>query len=322
MTARAIRAAPLALLLLAGVAVADEVEAVERVARVGHVWLKEISGIACSRTHPGVYWVHNDSGDRARLFAIDAEGRVVIPGFLQDRFHGEKAVEGRRPWPGIGIPNASNVDWEDVALADGQIFVADVGNNANARRDLGIYVVNEPNPRLTQSARALRFLPVRYPEQERFPPDGPWVYDSEALFVSEGKLYLLTRHRRQGEPLGFTGGTRLYRLDTEYTDRENALTYVDARAGVGAVGGADLSPDGHHLAVLTYRALWVFERPLDGDRWLSGRARRLELALEQTKQAEAVCWDDDATLRVANEQGEIFRVPLAALVEVPPAGGS
>jgi hypothetical protein len=60
-------------------------------------------------------------------------------------------------------------------------------------------------------------------------------------------------------------------------------------------------------------ALWVFEKPAQGDKWLSGKPRKALLPRARTKQAEAVCWDDDETLRIANEQRDLFRVKLAAL---------
>ena len=65
--------------------------------------------------------------------------------------------------------------------------------------------------------------------------------------------------------------------------------------------------------MLTVLALWVFEKPESGDQWLSGKARKVMLPRARTKQAEAVCWDDDETLRVANEQRDLFRVKVAAL---------
>lgn len=290
--------------------------AVQRIGTVAHEPLTEISGIVKSATYPDVWWVHNDSGHAARLFAVDAEGQVIVPEGLQRRFRGEKARRGREPWPGLSIEDASNADWEDIALADGRLYIGDIGNNANARRDLGIYVVNEPNPRAVPSARALRFLPVRYPEQRAFPGE-VWHFDSEALFVSDGRPYLITRFRQPGRPDAFESGARLYRLDTEHTDRENILVQVDAHDELRLASAADLSPDGRLLAVLTYTALWVFEKPESGDRWLSGRARRLRLSLRQTKQAESVCWDDAETLRVVNEQREIFRIALSSLERVP-----
>ena len=142
---------------------------IERIGVVAHEPITEMSGIVKSRTYDGVYWVHNDSGDEARLFAIDAEGRVIFPSFLTASYYAESAEPGREPWPGLSIAQASNVDWEDVAVEDGQLYIGDIGNNGNARRDLGVYVLNEPNPRAIAMTRALRFLPLRYPEQSQFP---------------------------------------------------------------------------------------------------------------------------------------------------------
>ena len=44
---------------------------------VTHPPLEEMSGIVPSRRYPGIFWVHNDSGDEARLFAIRADGSVT-----------------------------------------------------------------------------------------------------------------------------------------------------------------------------------------------------------------------------------------------------
>lgn len=293
----------------------DSNASIERLGAVAHEPLGEISGIVKSRTYDDVYWVHNDSGDAARLFALDSAGRVIMPDWLASRFYGETAIVGKDVWPGLSIEQASNADWEDIALADGRLYIGDIGNNSNARRDLGIYVVNEPNPRAVQSAKVLRFLPLRYPEQRAFPGD-VWHFDSEALFVSDGRPYLISRFRKPGRVDAFESGARLYRLDTAHTERENVLVFVDAHPGIRLASAADLSPDGRLLAVLTYTAVWVFEKPASGDRWFSGRARRLELSLQHTKQAESICWDDPETLRIVNEQREIFRVKLASLVPV------
>ncbi|MCE2424420.1 MAG: hypothetical protein J4F45_04845, partial [Pseudomonadales bacterium] len=59
-------------LLVSGVAAgipAGAGEPVEIVARVEHEALGEVSGIVKS-DRGDFYWVHNDSGDEARLFAI------------------------------------------------------------------------------------------------------------------------------------------------------------------------------------------------------------------------------------------------------------
>ena len=280
-------------------------DAVQVIGRVEHEALDEVSGIVKS-TLGDFYWVHNDSGDEARLFALDAESNVLWPPFIRI---------AEADWPGHGIDNAWNFDWEDIALADGVLYIADVGNNGNARRDLGVYVVNEPNPLAIPKMRTLKFLPIRYPDQKSYPAN-LWHFDCEAVFVADGKLYFITKHRRPGEIGGFEAGAKLYRLDTSFTDRENVLTLVSTHEDVFLATGADLSPDGSRLAVSTYDALWIFDEPADGDDWLSGTTWRLDLDRAVVKQLEAVTWDDAATLRLVNENRDVMSADLAAFTSV------
>lgn len=271
--------------------------------------VSELSGMVRSHRYEGVYWVHNDSGDSARVFALDDNGRVIFPAYLSQSFHGETIESGKQEWPGLGIELAANIDWEDIALDDGKLYIAEMGNNGNARRDLGIYVVAEPNPREIFRTRPLKFVPVAYPDQQQFPAR-QWHYDSEALFVDDGVAYVLTKHRRPGKHNEFESGTVLYRLPTMKTNEVNLLERVEARADVAVVTAADLSPDGRYLAVLCYRQLWVFERPREGDRWLSAPAQRLDLSPRQTGQIEAVTWRDAGTILMGNEGREWFTVRL------------
>ena len=267
----------------------------EVLGQLSHDALSEVSGIVKS-PRGDFYWVHNDSGDGPRLFAIDPEGTPLRPAFLGI------AVED---WEGHVIDGATHFDWEDIAQSEGVLYIADVGNNGNARRDLGVYVVNEPDPLAIPRMRALRYLPVRYPDQSAHPGD-VWHFDCEAVFVADGKLHFLTKHRqsrriREGAP-----GTKLYRLDTQYTDRENVLTLIGRRDDVAQVTGADLSPDGARLAVATYTTLWIFDRPAQGGDWLSGEAWKLEMDSAIAKQLEAIAWQDASTLRLVNEQRDVL----------------
>ena len=148
-------------------------EAVEQIAELKHGPLKEVSGITRS-SYAGVFWVHNDSGDEARIFAINLDGEPVIPPFMRPRF-----VD--RVWPGVAVLNAWNVDWEDITFANGRLFIAEMGNNGNARRDLGVYELAEPNPCAVDRTRAVRFLPVRYPDQNAYPGVN-WQFDCEAFW--------------------------------------------------------------------------------------------------------------------------------------------
>ena len=280
--------------------------AIEPAGQVSHPELPEISGIVKS-SYGDFYWVHNDSGDTARIYAIDADSRPVKPPFLRI---------STDEWQGHQIDNAWHTDWEDIALANGVLYLADVGNNGNARRDLGVYVVNEADPRTVTTMRALKFIPIRYPDQRRFPAE-QWHFDCEAVFVADGKLYFLTKHRRPGEHASWEAGVKLYRLDTQHVDRENVLTLIGGREDVVLATGADLSPDGTRLAVATYTALWIFDQPETGDNWLAGDASRLDLKRAVAKQLEAIAWDDATTLRLINEQGDVMRARVSEFSRIP-----
>src|SRR5205823_4060463 len=45
---------------------------------IGDSRIAESSGLAASRTHPGIYWTHNDSSDGPYVYAVDGRtGRTV-----------------------------------------------------------------------------------------------------------------------------------------------------------------------------------------------------------------------------------------------------
>jgi hypothetical protein len=274
---------------------------VRRIARFEHAPMSEISGIARSSL-PGVFWAHNDSGDSARLFAFTLDGRPVIPDYLTRRY-----ADGS--WPGLRLHNAANVDWEDMAAAGDVLYIADMGNNGNARRDLGVYFLPEPNPAAVDQARALGFWPVRYPDQEAFPGER-WHFDCEALFVADGKLHFLTKHRRPRQQTAWEPGTNLYRLDTQHTTEVNTLTWLSRREDVTVVTAAEISPDGDRLAVLTYLGAWVFERPPDGGDWLAGDSVFYPLPRGLAKINEAVAWRDETHLLIANEDRDLLELEI------------
>lgn len=317
------RTACIAALLCVGVLAAargPQVRELTPVARVTHAPIDEMSGIVQSRRYRGVYWVHNDSGDEPRLFAIRADGSVVMPEWLADEYYVGEPVVDKRPFGGLRLDAAANSDWEDIAIDGDTLYVADCGNNGNARRDLGVYVLTEPNPEATDRARVLKWLPVAYPDQDAFPGDR-WHFDCEAVFVFRSRLYLLTKHRASRQIGTPETGTNLYRLDTAHTDRVNVLTKVDSHRDLGGwVTGADLSPDGRTLAVVCQaprQSVWLFNAAGGGDRFLSGAARRM--VFTGAKQCEAVCFEDNETLLVTNEQRDIFRLRVG---DFEPVGDS
>ena len=282
-----------------------------RVGNVMHPPIDEMSGIVKSPQFENVWWVHNDSGDEPRLFAIDSTGAVPLAPWRRDEYAVGAGLDttDRSPWPGLHLGAAAHVDYEDIAVEDSILYLADIGNNGNARRDLGIYVIREPYV-YARRTRPIEHIPVAYPDQETFPA-ADWHFDAESLFVDDGTLYVLTKHR-EGQQIGaLEPGTKLYRLDGERTHEVNVLTLVDRHETIPAPTAAALSPSGDRLAVLCTTDVWLFSRPDAGDRWLSTEPRRLDLSAERLRQAEGVTWDGSHTLRITNEQREVFVVGLA-----------
>jgi hypothetical protein len=288
----------------------------QTVAVIEHELVSEQSGIARSQRYEGVYWVLNDSGSAPALFAVQLDGSVVAPPWLRGEYtfgpepRGKK--QGKPLWPGLVLEGASNLDWEDLTTDGDRLYVADVGNNGNARRDLGIYVLPEPNPAAVDRARPLLFLPVAYPAQQAWPPE-EWRFDCEAVFWFRDHLYLVTKHRRDATIDKPDVSADLYRLDTQHTDEINLLTHVDHIEDLGGwVTAAAMSPDGARLAVLVQApaaALWVFDAPPVGDAFFSDPGTELPLAGVQ--QAEGVTWQDDQHVLVTNEQRQILRLQVA-----------
>ncbi len=260
--------------------------------------IRESSGLVRSRKWPGVYWTHNDSGDKARIFPIRIDGSIVKPD-----------NPGDDEYTGIHIHGAQNIDWEDIALDnDGNLYIGDFGNNRNARRDLGIYVLKEPNPFETMNTQVLGWLPFEYPDQDQYPPlREKRNYDAEALFAVNGQLYVLTKHRGNRK-------TNLYRFVTITPGQVNRLVLLGEFDIDGKVTAADVSPDGAKLVVLTYNALWMFEKTTTvSDSWLDGKV--WWLPFKNGGQSEGVCFSDDAIL-ISNENRDLFRVATSDLLKV------
>lgn len=250
-------------------------------ARVTHEGLPEISGLTPSMRAPGWFWALNDSGNPPVLHALDAQGRVG---------------------PEVRVEGATNQDWEALAGGDGLLYVGDVGDNASRRSFRTVYVLEEPDPCVGGPVKPVREMRLRFPDQV----GGQRLHDCEAMFVSEGRLWLLAKHRDlAGNP---SPTSRLYRVD-----RADTVVSVQDLEGLGGfVTDAALAPDGRTLAVLTLSAqsvgkAWIWLYDFDGRRL--SRARGLELT--GARQAEALAFLSPGMLLVANEQRDLYQVPLS-----------
>ena len=203
--------------------------------------LNEISGLGAGIANPDVFWAHNDSGDSARIFALDATG----------------AVRGTYLLAGVG-----NIDWEDLAVVagpttgSGAIYVADIGDNLAARSEIQVYRVPEPVVPLTGAPAASTLSNVTT-FRLTYPTGGR---DAEALIVDplSGDLTIVTKSILGGPQAVYRAPANLVANSTTELSLVGQLT-LDAGI-VNSVTAADISPDGETIAVRTYGSVKLFHR--------------------------------------------------------------
>jgi len=198
--------------------------------------LKEASGIVASRNNANVLWMHNDSGDSARIYAIDTQGKKL---------------------GNYNLPGATNIDYEDIGMGPGPvtnvlyIYVGDIGDNNAVRSNITVYQIPEPavygrqatNP-ITANLKGVRSITLNY-------PDGP--VNAEALFVDPwtGDLFIATKQ---------TSITRIYTVTKAALDANdtNILTFV-RQLNFDIVSGADISPTGKEIILRreSHAELWT-----------------------------------------------------------------
>ena len=198
--------------------------------------IKESSGIVASRSNPGVYWTHNDSGDGPFLYAFDVRGarRGVW------RVAGAKARDWEAITSGPGPDRANNY-----------LYIGDIGDNSGRRDELAIYRIPEPlvvatktastksKPANTENAEVIR---LRYPNEK---------HNAEALLIHprSGDLYIVTKET--------FGSAHVYKATAPFKNGDNVtLKYID-QLSVPSVLGAivtdgAISPDGTRLVVCDY----------------------------------------------------------------------
>ncbi len=263
--------------------------------------LREISGIAASRRHPGLLWVHNDSGHPAQVHAIDERGR-------------HRAT--------LDIEGVTARDFEDIAAfeLDGTAYllIADTGDNGGVRADVELVVLAEPE--LVENAR------VQPAWTQRFRwPDGARDVESVAVDVAAREVLMISKRRVPPELLSLPLGPGQGRQTAKWL---GVLAGIEQPTPAELAGNprfgryraqitaADLSADGRLLAVLNYRSAYLYARAR-GEPWVEAVSRAPQpVSFGWLAQAEAIAFDPETKhLWITSERlpAPLIRLPVPAV---------
>lgn len=256
--------------------------------------IHETSGATWSSRDDAVFWTLND-GSEGVLYAVDTTGALVA----------RVETRGRRLR-----------DTEDLAGAPCQagycLYLADTGDNAEAREAVAVYRVPEPDPESGTIDRTA--FPIRF-------PDGP--RDVEALFVLPGERVHLVTKGRNNPPTLYRYPGPLVADSVVTLERLNALGTRPA-SFTRRITGASWIPGTEDLVMIrSYESLQLYRVTSSGMEQVQGSD--LTLRQLQEAQGEALAAHGDGRVILTSEAGPVasrgtLRILRCALRPTPGAG--
>lgn len=195
-------------------------------------YVSEASGLAKSKLHPELFIWSNDSGAPETLYASKADGKIVRS---------------------VNLQNFPNYDYEAMAIAscpqnktESCIFVADIGDNREARAEYRIGIFKEADFWNETSISPIQVVKYLYPHGNS---------NAESLIVTpEGQMIVFSKHK--------SGVSRILSIDIEGSVKELGTLDMKELAGLESWGAlitdAAISPDGQKVLLLTYSDILEF----------------------------------------------------------------
>lgn len=263
-----------------------------QVGTVENASVNEASGIAASRQNSNVLWAHNDSGDSARVYAMNIQGTH------------------------LGIYNLAGIgatDWEDMAIGPGPVpgqsylYLGDIGDNLAVRASIQVYRVAEPAVGATQTPVTVNLggaetITLVYPDGAR---------DAETLMVDPltNDIYVVSKRESQ---------SRVYRAAyPQSTGATITMQYVGQLPWGWATGG-DISWDGDEILIRGYGNASLWSRPQGGNLWDAFASPATSVPLVAEPLGEAIAFDAAGIGYFTTSEGS--NPPIYHFARVPEPG--
>ncbi|MGI9544707.1 MAG: hypothetical protein ACR2MX_15705 [Cyclobacteriaceae bacterium] len=240
-----------------------------KVKKIGRLPKTLLENSALEIADSGEYWTLQDSGGAPLLFRVNGTGELLDT---------------------LMIPGLINKDWEELAQDSiGHLFIGDIGNNLNQRKDLGIYKLHLPS-------NNIGLLKIQYEDQTLFPPKREEMnYDCEAYFWLDGKLHLFSKNR---------GIKKVKHYEVPDQPGTYSLSAKDELTLKGKITAADVSPDGQLMALLSYGKMWLFKIENVSDLW----SKPFKCVKVNRGQTEGLVFVNNTDILISNETGGLYLV--------------
>jgi hypothetical protein len=244
--------------------------------RLQNKQMDEISGISASGIHNGIYYVHNDSGDTSRFFAITPQGNIKSVIYYKGD---PKEPLGAR-------------DVEDIAVGIGPVkgksyvYMGDIGDNGAMRPYITIYRLEERKSWIGKdsivNAHAVP-LHLKY-------PDGP--RDAETLMVDPIEKLIYIVSKRTDSVTVYTTPLNFKANDTLTLTKRCKLFFNGFKPFKWITAG-DISKDGQQILLKDYVKVYYWKRNDNEPIWKTIQRRPVELPYQAEKQGEAIGFTPD-----------------------------
>lgn len=244
--------------------------------------MKEISGMACSRTTKGFLWAHGDenTGDNKKIIAILPSGNLAMTVNI------------------AGDPGRD--DWEDIATgvynSKNYIFLGAFGDNEHAYNDqYYIYYFEEPAVTSGSQTVNVNYIRFGYPDNT--------AHNTETLMYDNVEQVIYIADKEDGV-------CHLYKLPfrTDYGTGVQRLTEVCALGTSDKFkecNGGDITPDGKWMAIKNEKYILLWERQDNESLAVTATRRPVQIAAyEKEEQGESLAWLNDSLFYTTSDSKE------------------
>lgn len=238
--------------------------------------MDEISGIAASGINQNLYYVHNDSGDTSRFFAIYPSGKlrstVYFTGDPKEKKYGV-------------------CDCEDIAVGPGPVkgksyvYMGDIGDNDADRKYLTVYRMEEQKEWANESTYHTTAVPIHLKY-----PDGP--KDAETLMVDpvEKLIYIVSKRH---DTVGVYTTPLIYRPDDTVMLTKRSKLFFPGIKPFKWITAGDISKDGQQVLLKSYNKVYYWKRDHNEPIWKTVQKPWKIMPYEEEKQGEGIGFAPD-----------------------------